>query len=137
MTTQHPTERASSDSPSPFERVAERASNFTSSPAFFGLCLLLIVAWAASYALGLSSTLSELLGFGMTAVTLLLLALLKNSELRSEHAIQVKLDELIRVSKAQNSFIGLEHLTEEELEEIRRRCEERAKAEARAGRARG
>ena len=92
MTTQHPTERASSDSPSPFERVAERASNFTSSPAFFGLCLLLIVGWAASYALGLSSTASELLGFGMTAVTLLLLALLKNSELRSEHAIQVKLD---------------------------------------------
>jgi low affinity Fe/Cu permease len=46
----------------------------------------------------------------------------------------VKLDELIRVSKAQNSFIGLEHLTEEELEEIRRRCEEAAKAEVAAGR---
>jgi low affinity Fe/Cu permease len=36
----------------------------------------------------------------------------------------------------QNSFIGLEHLTEEELEEIRRRCEEAAKAEDRAGRRR-
>jgi low affinity Fe/Cu permease len=31
--------------------------------------------------------------------------------------------------KVQMSFIGLEHLTEEELEEIRRRCEQAAKAE--------
>ena len=30
-------------------------------------------------------------------------------------------------SAAQNAFIGIEHLTEEELEEIRRRCEEEAK----------
>ena len=34
-------------------------------------------------------------------------------------AIQVKLDELIRVGKAHNSFVGVEHLTDEELEEIR------------------
>ncbi|MFL5036373.1 MAG: low affinity iron permease family protein [Microvirga sp.] len=42
-------------------------------------------------------------------------------------AIQVKLDELIRTSAAQNLYIGIERLTEEELEEIRKRCEERAK----------
>jgi low affinity Fe/Cu permease len=40
----------------------------------------------------------------------------------------VKLDELIRVSKAHNAFMGLEHLTEEELEEIKGKCEGRAKA---------
>jgi hypothetical protein len=37
--------------------------------------------------------------------------LIQNSQNRDAAAIQVKLDELIRVSKAQNSFIGLEHLT--------------------------
>jgi hypothetical protein len=37
-----------------------------------------------------------------------------------------KLDELIRVGKARNSFVGVEHLTEEELEEIRTKCEGRA-----------
>jgi Low affinity iron permease len=31
---------------------------------------------------------------------------------------QVKLDELIRVSKANNAFMGLEHLTDEELQDI-------------------
>jgi low affinity Fe/Cu permease len=56
--------------------------------------------------------------------------LIQNSQNRDAAAIQVKLDELIRVSKGQNSFIGLEHLTEEELEEIRRKCEEAAKAAA-------
>jgi low affinity Fe/Cu permease len=65
---------------------------------------------------------------GTTIVTFLMVFLIQNSQNRDAAAIQVKLDELIRVSKAQNSFIGLEHLTEEELEEIRRRCEEAAKA---------
>ena len=88
----HPTERVDRESRSPFNRVAERASNFSSSPTFFGVCLVLIIAWGGSYALGLSATLRDLLGFAMTALTLLLLALLKNSELRSEHAIQRKLD---------------------------------------------
>jgi low affinity Fe/Cu permease len=53
-----------------------------------------------------------------------------------DDAIQVKLDELIRVSRAQNIFVGVEHLTDEELEELRIQCESRAKAETapRAGR---
>jgi low affinity Fe/Cu permease len=41
----------------------------------------------------------------------------------------VKLDELIRTSAAHNSFVGIEHLTDEELEEIRTKCEARAAAE--------
>jgi len=40
----------------------------------------------------------------------------------------VKLDELIRVSTAHNSFVGIEHLTDEELDEIRMKCERRALA---------
>ncbi|HKG16416.1 MAG TPA: low affinity iron permease family protein [Solirubrobacteraceae bacterium] len=92
MTTRHPTERADGESRSRFNRVAEAASNFSSSPTFFGLCLLLIAAWATSHLLGVSNTLRDVFGFGMTALTLMLLALLKNSELRSEHAVQRKLD---------------------------------------------
>lgn len=56
--------------------------------------------------------------------------LIQNSQNRDSAAIQVKLDELIRNSKAQNVFVGIEHLTEEELEDIRAKCEERAKAES-------
>lgn len=55
--------------------------------------------------------------------------LIQNSQNRDSAAIQVKLDELIRVSVAQNSFVGIEHLTDDELEDIRNRCEQRAAAE--------
>jgi low affinity Fe/Cu permease len=64
------------------------------------------------------------------------LFLIQNSQNRDAAAIQVKLDELIRVSRAQNVFVGVEHLTDEELEELRTQYESRAKAETarRAGR---
>ncbi len=53
--------------------------------------------------------------------------LIQNSQNRDNAAIQVKLDELIRVSKVKNMFVGIEHLTEEELDDLREKCEARAK----------
>jgi low affinity Fe/Cu permease len=44
---------------------------------------------------------------------------IQNTQNRDGAAIQAKLDELIRVSKARNSLIGIETLTQEEIEEIR------------------
>jgi low affinity Fe/Cu permease len=58
--------------------------------------------------------------------------LIQNSQNRDSAAIQVKLDELIRVSTAHNSFVGIEHLTDDELEDIRKKCEKRAAAEKNA-----
>ena len=55
--------------------------------------------------------------------------LIQNSQNRDGAAIQAKLDELIRASAAQNRYIGIEHLTEEELDALRQRCETRGKAE--------
>ena len=66
---------------------------------------------------------------GTTIVTFLMVFLIQNSQNRDSAAIQVKLDELIRVSTAHNSFVGIEHLTDDELEEIRTKCERRAEAE--------
>jgi low affinity Fe/Cu permease len=74
----------------PFDRLGEAASNFTSSPTFFGLCLLLIAGWVASWWMG--DLAHHIAADAMAAVTLLLLALLKNSERRAEGAIQQKLD---------------------------------------------
>jgi low affinity Fe/Cu permease len=75
-----------------FEQFAEYASNFTSSPVFFLFCLLLVGFFVAAHAAHLPLEVLLLAGDSMTAVTLLLLALLKNAEMRAEHAIQRKLD---------------------------------------------
>jgi low affinity Fe/Cu permease len=90
--TKHPVERGAADERDAFARAAELASNLASSPQFFGVCLLLVAGWAASYILGLGDKAQHLLGEGMAAVTLLLVATLKNAELRAERALQEKLD---------------------------------------------
>ncbi len=46
--------------------------------------------------------------------------LIQNVQNRDGSAIQAKLDELIRaVEAARNDFIGIEHLTEAELEQVK------------------
>jgi low affinity Fe/Cu permease len=92
MSVKHPKERGDGERRTRFDEMAEAASNFTSSPVFFAICVALVVAWALSFALGLDPDLRDFLGYGMAALALLLLALLKNAELRSEYAIQRKLD---------------------------------------------
>ena len=76
-----------------------------------------------------SDTWQLIINTGTTIVTFLMVFLIQNSQNRDSAAIQVKLDELIRVSTAQSSFVGIEHLTDEELEEIRTKCEQRAQAD--------
>jgi low affinity Fe/Cu permease len=89
---QHPTQRGEPGRRGRFDRFAQGASNFTSSPSFFALCIAVIALWLATHVAGLGSEWEHLAGDAMAAITLLLLALLKNSELRAEHAIQRKLD---------------------------------------------
>src|SRR5439155_2876593 len=97
----------------------------------FALAVGVIIVWAITGPFfGFSDTWQLIINTGTTIVTFLMVFLIQNAQNRDGAAIQVKLNELIRVSKAQNSFVGVEHLTDEELEEIRAKCESRAKAES-------
>ncbi|NGO75736.1 hypothetical protein G6045_08605 [Streptomyces sp. YC504] len=91
MAPQHPADRDGARQ-GRFTRLAEHASNFTSSPAFFGVCLVLVAGAITAHTLKLPTPWLLMVGEAMSAVALLLLALLKNSERRAEHAIQRKLD---------------------------------------------
>ena len=90
----------------------------------------MVVVWGISGPLfHFSDTWQLVINTGTTIVTFLMVFLIQNSQNRDSAAIQVKLDELIRVSAARNSLVGIEHLTDDEIEELRTTCEARAHAE--------
>lgn len=119
-----------------FTRIANRVAYAAGLPLTFLGCCLIVLAWAVSGPVfGFSDTWQLVINTGTTIITFLMVFLIQNTQNRDGAAMQAKLDELIRVGKAQNYFIGIEHLTETEVEEIRRKCEEAAKrhdAKARA-----
>jgi len=122
-----------------FGDVAHFTAKEAGRPWIFMLALGMVIIWILTGPIfNFSDTWQLVINTGTTIVTFLMVFLIQNSQNRDAAAVQVKLDELIRVSKARNSFVGLERLTDEELEEIRSKCEQRAKAEmetARRGKA--
>lgn len=97
MTFEHPAEKGRPGRLGRFEKLAELASNFTSSALFSFLCVLLVAGFITVHLFHLPMEWQHLAGDAMAAVSLLLLALLKNSERRAEHAIQRKLDAIANV----------------------------------------
>src|SRR5690606_33043168 len=55
---------------------------------------------------------------GTTIVTFLMVFLIQNTQNRDAKAMQLKLDELIRVTKARDAFVDLEDLSDEELAQL-------------------
>jgi hypothetical protein len=88
---EHPADRTE-DRRGPFDSFAERASFLVSSPLFFVLCGCLVLAWAIGLATGASDRFESGAVGLMSSATLILVAVLKNSELRTERALQTKLD---------------------------------------------
>ncbi|MCO5129943.1 MAG: low affinity iron permease family protein [Xanthobacteraceae bacterium] len=127
-------EAHNSDDKSTTARAFAKIANWTSQAAgrasTFILAASIVIGWAISGPIfRYSDTWQLVINTGTTIVTFLMVFLIQSSQNRDSAAIQVKLDELIRVSAAHNTFVGIEHLTEEELEDIRARCEMRAKAD--------
>jgi low affinity Fe/Cu permease len=113
-----------------FGELANRASLAAGRASTFTLAVAAIVIWAISGPLfKFSDTWQLVINTGTTIITFLMVFLIQNSQNRDGAAIQIKLDELIRVSAAGNSLVGIEHLTNEEIEELRTKCEARARAE--------
>ncbi|WP_027034919.1 low affinity iron permease family protein [Mesorhizobium ciceri] len=111
-----------------FTKIANWVAHVTGLPLTFAVCCLIVVVWAVSGPFfGFSDTWQLVINTGTTIITFLMVFLIQNTQNRDGAAIQAKLDELIRVSEGHNHFIGIEHLTESEVEEIRDKCERAAK----------
>lgn len=73
---------------------------------------------------GFSDTWQLVINTSTTIVTFLMVFLIQNTQNRDAEAVQVKLDELIRVTEgAHNALLNLEELEEKELDRIRAQYE--------------
>lgn len=107
-----------------FTQFANAAARRAGSPSAFLIAVFLILVWAGTGpAFGFSETWQLVINTGTTIVTFLMVFVIQNTQNRDSFALQTKLDELIRTSNAENIFIGIEKLTDKELEELHSRCE--------------
>ncbi len=108
-----------------FTWFASRISFFAGQPLAFVLALGVILVWGVTGPLfAFSDTWQLVINTGTTIVTFLMVFLIQNSTNRDAAAIQAKLDELLRaVGKARPEFIGIEHLSEKQIEQIREALE--------------
>ena len=104
-----------------FTRFAKWTAKATGRPLAFTLAVIVIAVWAITGPIfGFSDTWQLIINTGTTIVTFLMVFLIQSTQNRDSEAIQVKLDELIRLSKGgHNVLLDLEELEEEELDRIR------------------
>jgi low affinity Fe/Cu permease len=128
----------STNSLSTFTRFAQWTAHATGRPVAFLSALAVVVLWGVVGPLfGFSDTWQLVINTGTTIVTFLMVFLIQNTQNRDSEAIQIKLDELIRVTRgAHVSLLDLEELEDVELDRIRGQYEElaeRARAALRKG----
>jgi low affinity Fe/Cu permease len=104
-----------------FDRFARWAERQLGRSVTFALAVLSVVLWGATGPVfSWSDTWQLVINTGTTIVTFLMVFVIQNAQNRDTQALQLKLDELIRVNRAaRNSLMGLEEKSESEVEDIK------------------
>lgn len=105
-----------------FSQAAQWTARQCGRPLTFGLAFIIVVVWGITGPMfDYSDTWQLVINTGTTIITFLMVFLIQNTQNRDSAAVQLKLDELIRVStSARNKLLTLEDLTEAELDQLKK-----------------
>jgi low affinity Fe/Cu permease len=105
-----------------FHKAAQWTAKQCGKAHTFVIAIAVVILWGVSGPLfGFSDTWQLVINTGTTIVTFLMVFLIQNTQNRDTEALQLKLDELIRVSaQARNRLINLEDLTEDEMDRVKK-----------------
>jgi low affinity Fe/Cu permease len=102
-----------------FRKASSKVSQAAGSAYAFVIAFFIIVVWAITGpAFNFSDTWQLIINTGTTIGTFLMVFLIQNTQNRDSKAVQLKLDELIRATRARDAFVDLEDLSDAELAEL-------------------
>ena len=112
-----------------FQKFARTVVRTSGHPMAFGLAIGIIVIWALTGPLfRFGNTWLLVINTVANIITFLMIFLIRNAQNRESEAVQLKLDELIRATKAaQNTLLDIEELSEKDLDRIKARFERLAR----------
>ena len=104
-----------------FASIASKSAYVMGHPIAFLLAVSSVITWALTGPVfAYSNTWQLVINTATTILTFLAVFLIQNSQNRDGGAIQAKLDEILRsVADARSGFVGIEKLTDTEINRIR------------------
>jgi len=126
MSVQHPPKEPANCSR--FQRFARAAARAAGHPLGFVLAVITIIGWGITGPVfGFSDTWQLVINTATTIITFLMVFLLQNTQNRDSEAMHLKLDELIRATKAaSNALLSIEDLSQDELDQVKSRYKDLA-----------
>ena len=108
-----------------FRNLAEQSAHSVGTPWAFIISVGVIIVWAVTGPLfQYSDTWQLVINTGTTIITLLMVFLIQNTQNRQSQIVTLKLDELLRgVEGARTGLINLDHMSEDELNEVQKEFE--------------